>query len=181
MPGSDNPSMLPRIFLLAVMAALTGCSPTLDWREVRPDGAGVEGLFPCKPSTDVRTVALDGARVRMTLLSCAAGDVTWALMFADVADPARVASGLAALRAASASNLGGTPQVLGALEVVGMTPNASAERVRIQGVIPDGRQMTLETGFFVRGTHVFQASVMGSTVPGDGAATFFEGFKLRPR
>lgn len=167
-----------RVAVPTLTVLLCACSPTLDWREVRSEGAGVVALFPCKPSNDARMVALDGNRVRMVLAACRAGDATWALAVADVAEPAKVAPALAALRAASAGNLGAAPQVLGAMRVTGMTPNPHAQRVRFDARLPGGEATTMQTGFFTRGTWVFQATVMGAGLNGEAVDTFFDGLKL---
>ncbi len=174
----SNPTRGGRVAALTLIALLCACSPTLDWREVRPEGSGVVAMFPCKPSNDARMVTLDGARVRMVLAACRAGDATWALAFADVADPARVAASLASLRSASVANLGAPALSLGPVNVPGMTPNPQAERVRVQGKLPDGEVVTLESGFFVRGTWVFQATVMGVQPNSEAVASFFESLKL---
>ena len=173
-----NPTRGGRLAALTLLALLCACSPTLDWREVRPEGSGAVAMFPCKPSADARMVTLDGARVRMVLAACRAGDATWALAFADVADPARVTASLASLRSASVANLGAPAQSLGPMNVPGMTPNPQAERVRVQGKLPDGAVVTLESGFFVRGTWVFQATVMGVQPNREAVASFFESLKL---
>lgn len=176
--------MLFRLDLGARVAALTltmllcACSPTLDWREVRPEGGGVVALFPCKPSNDARMVTLDGRRVRMVLTACRAGDATWALAIAEVTEPAQVTPALAALRAASAGNLGAAPQVLGAMGVSGMTPNPQAQRVRFDARLPGGDAATMETGFFTRGNWVFQATVMGPGLDREAVDVFFDGLKL---
>jgi hypothetical protein len=172
-----NPARGGRVAALTLLALLCACSPTLDWREVRPEGGAV-AMFPCKPSTDARMVTLDGVRVRMLLSACRAGDATWALAAADMADPARVTPALAALRSASVANLGAPVQRVGPMQVSGMTPNPQAERVRIQGKLPGGEVVTLESGFFVRGTWVFQATVMGVQPSGEAVTTFFDGLKL---
>ena len=81
--------------LLACAAVLlVACSPTLDWREVQPEGAGAQLMFPCKPSTNVRTLQLAGARIPMALHACSAGQMTFALAVADVIDAARVGPAL---------------------------------------------------------------------------------------
>ena len=157
---------------------LSACSPTLDWREVRPEDSRALALFPCKPSTDARMVSLAGARVRMVLASCRAGDATYALAFADVAEPAKVGPALAALRAASVANLGAAAQVIGPLKVEGMTPNPQAERVRFSGKFPNGDAVTQEAGLFAKGTGVYQATVMGQRVDVEAVDTFFAGLKL---
>jgi hypothetical protein len=172
------PTLGGRLAPLTVLVLLCACSPTLDWREVRPEGSGAVALFPCKPSTDARMVMLEGARVRMLLTACRAGDATWALAFADAAEPSKVTPALAALRAASVANLGAPAQVIAPMQVNGMTPNPQAERVRIEGKLPDGEAVTLDTGFFAKGTWVFQATVMGAKPGSEAVATFFDSLKL---
>jgi hypothetical protein len=165
--------------LSALSLGLWGCAPSLDWREIRPEDSDAVAMFPCKPSTDARMVSLAGARVRMVLVACRAGDATWALTFADVADPAKVTQALQDLRASNAGNLAGAPRVAGPMRVAGMTPNSQAERVEIQGHLPGGDAVRLESGFFVRGTRVYQATVMGKSLDAEAVATFFDGLKLR--
>jgi len=160
------------------LMGLCACSPTLDWREVRPEDSGVVALFPCKPTTDARMVTLDGARVRMLLTTCRAGEVTWALASANTEQPSQVGPALAALRAASVVNLGAPAQSIGQMQVSGMTPNAQAERVRIKGKLPDGTAATMEAGFFATGTWVFQATAMGTAPANEAVATFFDNLKL---
>lgn len=167
-----------RVAAAVALMGLCACSPTLDWREVRPEDSGVVALFPCKPTTDARMVTLAGARVRMLLTACWAGDLTWALASADAEQPSQVGPALEALRAAAAANLGAPAQALGQLPVSGMTPNAQAGRVRIKGKLPDGTAATLEAGYFAKGTWVFQATVMGAAPGGDAVATFFDNLKL---
>lgn len=158
---------------------LAGCSPSLDWREIKPDGSDAIAMFPCKPTTDARMVSLAGTRVRMVLVACRAGDANWALAFADVADPARVTQALQELRASNAGNLGGTPSVVGPLHIAGMTPNPQAERVRVLGRLPGGDAVSLESGFFARGTRVYQATVMGKALDAQALSGFFDGLKFR--
>lgn len=162
-----------------LLLALAACAPSLDWREVRPEDSAATAMFPCKPSTDARMVGLAGARVRMVLVACRAGDVNWALAFADVGDPSHVAQALQELRASNAGNLGGAPTVIGPMRVAGMTPNPQAERLRVQGRLPGGEPVSLESGFFVHGTRVYQATVMGKAIDAEALAMFFDGLKLR--
>ena len=86
--------------LCATMAltVLAACTPTLDWREVRPGAAEAVALFPCKPASHARELALAGQQVKLTLHACQAGDATWGLAWADVGDPGRVADALQALQ-----------------------------------------------------------------------------------
>lgn len=158
--------------------SLIGCSPTLDWRQVGPEGSDATAIFPCKPTTDARVVNLAGVRVRMVLVACRAGGATWALAFADVADPALVTRALQDLRRTNADNLEGTPSVIGPMRISGMTPNPHAEHVRMLGRLPGGDPVTLEIGFFARGTRVYQATVMGKALDAETVSGFFEGLKF---
>ena len=71
--------------------------------------------------------------------------------------------------------------ILTELSADGRIPNnALAERVRLAGTRPDGLAVTLESGFYVRGTRVYQASVIGPRPDPEAVATFFESLALRP-
>ena len=80
--------------VLALMAsmALTACQPTFNWRDVRPDNTRLSLLMPCKPDKAQKTVPLAGQPTELTLLSCDAGGVTFAVAVADVKDVSKVAA-----------------------------------------------------------------------------------------
>lgn len=192
MPSARTSRRPRRLALLLAGAALAGvaCSPALDWREARPEGAGVQLLFPCQPKSVAREVALAGARVRMTLSACEAAGHTWALAHADLADPARVGPALAELRAAARAKLpvpAGAPAsqprgqpFVQPLVVPGATPNPGAARERLQGRLPDGREVTEHLAVFARGTVVYQAVALGARLPQEAADTFIESLKVLP-
>ena len=92
--------------VLALAAAAAACTPALDWREVRPEGAGLVALFPCKPDRQVRRLPLAGTVVEMSLWACSAAGATYAVAFADVGEPERVARALDELAASAARNIG---------------------------------------------------------------------------
>jgi len=158
------------VVLVATMAA---CSPTLNWRDVRPEGSGATLLMPCRPDEQRRDVRLAGTTVTLSLSACRAGAQTWALAHADVGDKASVSAALTELRVAAAANLGASaPQTL-ALNVTGATPNPASERLRLVGHLPDGTAVQEEIAVFARGTRVFQATVIGPSLPAEGVKTFF--------
>lgn len=163
------------------VAALTlaACSPALDWREVRPPDSGLQALFPCKPEYMQREIALAGAPVTMELVACTTGGATYALMHAVVDDPARVAPALRQLREAAAANVGGTPRVVAPMMVAGMTPNSQAERIEIDGLGVHGEAVREHAGFFVKGTRVFQATVVGERPDAAAVETFFSALTLK--
>jgi hypothetical protein len=162
---------------LAACALGVGCSPTFDWREVRPEGSGLVLLLPCKPSVQARRLPLAGAPVELTLLACSAGDVTWALAYADVTDPSRVGPALRALRESAAANLGAAASDPLPLKVKGSTPHAEDARLALSGKLPDGRPVREQLAVFRKGTRVFQATCVGAQLPADAVQTFFDGLQ----
>lgn len=162
----------------AALLAAGGCSPRHDWREIRAETAPATLLMPCRPDRLQRSVSVAGAPVRLSLLACSAGGQTWALAHADVGDPTRVAAALGALRASAAANVAAASEQVVPLQVSGATPSAAAVRVRLVGRRPDGRPLQEELAVFAHGTHVFQATVLGDTLPGDAVEVFFEGLRV---
>ena len=162
-----------------LVSSLAACAPALDWREVRPAGSEVRLMLPCKPASHARTVTLNGRRVEMSMYACAAGDVTYAIAFADMADPAAVTPALAELaRSASANLRASDTAASSALVVPGMTPNPQAAQWRIDGRLPDGRQMQEQLALFAHGTRVHQATMVGARIDAEARDTFFSGLAV---
>lgn len=169
-----------RLPLVASLLACAACSAALDWREVRPSGSDLVALFPCKPASHARQVALAGAPVRTTLYACSTGGATWAISFADVQDPARVAPALVALRQAAAGNVGAAVGKSLDLRVAGATPNPEAGRSVLNGRYPDGRVVQMQSAVFARGTVVYQATALGERLDADALDTFYSSLRLSP-
>jgi len=168
-----------RCFLAAAAAACAlGCAPALDWRDVRPADSGVQLQFPCKPTAQQRTLPLAGAPVQLVLQACAAGEQTWGLAHADMADPARVAVALDELRASAVANLTATPMRSAPAQPAGATPQPGNQRLRLQGRLPDGRPVQMELIVFAHGTRVFQASVLGARLPDEAVDTFIASIRF---
>ncbi len=169
--------MTRRLSLLCA-ASLLACAPTLDWREVKPQGSGASALFPCSPASESRAVALAGATVEMIVWACSAGGATWALLHADVVDPARVSAALVELRRAAARNVDAAARSGEPVAIEGMTPNPEARSVRLDGKRPDGGRLVMQAAIFAHGTRVFQASVVGARPEAAAVETFFENLKV---
>ena len=161
--------------LLGLVAA---CSPTLDWRQVRPEGWGLVASWPCRPTLQVRPVALAGPAVELGLLSCSAGDHRFAVASADVADPARVGPALQALGAAAQALVQGVIESERAAVVPGMTPQPAARWWRVQGRLPDGQPVREQVLVFAQGMRVFQATLVGPLADDALAQAFFDSIEL---
>ena len=61
------------IKIMVILAGLSACTPTFNWREVRFDQAGVTALLPCKPDRAARLVQLAGQQVSTHMAGCEAG------------------------------------------------------------------------------------------------------------
>lgn len=170
-------------WLLALLGAasgvLGGCSPALDWREVRLEGPGLVATFPCRPVGQTRRLTLAGTSVSMTLQACEAAGRTFAVALADMGDPGAVDAGLRALRDASLAKLGdAAPPTMSDWAIEGMTPQPAAGRWQLSQRRPDGGALLLDTAVFARGTWVIQASVIGEMGGQDASAPFFDGLHL---
>jgi hypothetical protein len=161
------------------MCVLAGCTPTYDWREVRPSGAALTAMFPCKPRHQARLTNLAGTSLPMQVHVCSSGNETLAIGFLDVDQPERVADALRALRAAAETNFSATHVQAAQLYVPGMTPNPNAVLVTLQGVSAGGAPIEATTAFFARGLRVYQATLFGSAVDPEVAQTFVAGLKLQ--
>ena len=171
-----------RLGLLLGIAVLghAGCSPVLDWREVRPQGSGLQLLMPCKPVPQTRKVRVAGQALSLWLHACQAGAQTWALAHVDVGAPALVGPALSDLRASAVANIAGTETAAGPWTVPGATPHPESRRLQVRGRLPDGRTVQEHVAMFAIGTMVFQATVVGEALPEEPVNTFYESMRAAP-
>lgn len=163
---------------LAAAVSLAACAPALNWREVRPEASELIVLFPCKPDRFMRALTLAGEQVEMHLVSCAVGGATYAVTYAALEDVAFIAPALQQLREAAAANIGGEAREPAPFGVSGMTPQAQAQRWRMQGRAADGTAVDQQIGLFHKGLRVYQATVVGPRIDAEAAEIFFGGLKL---
>jgi hypothetical protein len=167
-----------RILLAAaLLIAVVACTPTLNWRDTRPEGSGVAMLFPCRPDGHERTIRVAGDPLRMQMHSCRAAGAAFSLAFVDAPGAARVTPLLAEMRAAAAAHVSGTVAVR-AMVVPGATPNEQSALVRIEGRLPDGRAVVEHAAFFVKGLRLYQATALGESLTADALETFFGSIKI---
>ena len=171
---------LRELFVALLAISVAGCSPAFDWREFTADGKGLVTKFPCRPDRSARAVVLAGSTVRMEMLFCAAGGVTFGLGFLDIADPAQVTAAVDELRRAVLANVQGAQPRLAPLQVIGMTPNALAQQLAVIGRLPDGKVVQVHAAFFVKGLRVYQATVISDDPSPPVVEVFFGGMKFAP-
>jgi hypothetical protein len=164
--------------LVALCSGQTACTPTLNWRDVRPARSRLLIQFPCRPSVVERTVALAGATVRLTLYACKAGGQTWALELAETASRSRAEAVLGELRRDIAANVGAKDERTAPLSVRGAISAHGATQLVLSGHRPDGRAVRLQVALFTDGAQVFQATVMGEQLVEPAVENFFASLKL---
>ena len=155
-----------------------GCSPTLDWREIRPDGDAIVAMFPCRPDRHERRLTLAAGPATMRMLVCSAGGVTFALSFVDVAAPAGVTMTLTELQAVAAANVGTAAAAPVPLQLAGASAYPEAGRVALTGQLPDGGAVKVHAAFFAKGLRVYQASVLGAEPSADAIDGFLSGLRF---
>jgi hypothetical protein len=165
---------------LVGVVASAGCSPALDWRDVRAGGSSLVIEMPCKPDLHERRVSLAGATVLLTLQACDADGRTWGLASADVGETARVGPALAALLAAAAGNIGAAPGQSQPFAVKGAVSNADGRRVALLGRRPQGPAVQMVVAVFARGTRVHQMTALGETLPAEALESFLGSARFAP-
>jgi hypothetical protein len=163
---------------VTVIGGLVACSPALNWREVHPPDSLVTAMFPCKPDHHSRRVTVAGVEGSMQLSSCTASDNVYALSQIDAGQADRVTPVLEALRKVAAENVGGPTTVKGVQSVPGMAPHPLAQRLTWRSVRADGSTIAAQATFFIHGTQVYQATVVGTRLDAEATDTFFAGLKL---
>jgi hypothetical protein len=173
--------MLPIRAAIACLAAsaAAGCSPTLNWREVRVEPTALLAMLPCKPDKGARRVPMAGAEVELSVLGCDTGGATFAILHARIADPGRSAEVLAQWNAASLANMKSSDAATRPFVPAGAMPLASSVRVTARGQRTDGSAVSGEAAYFAHGGHVFQAVVYADQPQAQVLQPFFEGLKFR--
>lgn len=163
---------------LAAAMLLAACNPTFNWREVRPEGGGIQALMPCKPDTAERTVPLGPVPVVLHMASCETGGITYALAWAALASPADAPAALQAWTAASRQSLRAAqdgewapPPVSGAAQVLARA---------LQGQDHAGGHVEARAVYAAQGSRVFQAAAYGPALPAEHLEPFFSNLEVYP-
>jgi hypothetical protein len=163
---------------LAALGALGACSPTFDWRSVPLPDTQLVAELPCRPARFQRDVTVAGVPLKLFMLSCEAGGVTYGVATAEVSDPARVDTVLYGLRDSAAAAIRSADSLSGALKLDGITPFSGNTSAHLHGRRPGGESIEEAVRVFARGTRVYQASAVGSTLPEAALRPFEEGLRF---
>ncbi len=159
-------------------ALLAACTPTWDWRTVPVPDTQLQAEFPCRPGRFQRDVVVAGTPLKLFMLSCEAGGVTYGVATADVGDPARVDAVLHALADGAGAAIRSADSTVGALKMGGITPFSGNTSARLHGYRPDGESVDESIRVFARGSRVFQATAIGKTLPEPALGPFESGLRF---
>jgi len=166
------------VFLVLGAAVSAGCSPTFDWHSVPLPGTELVAELPCRPGRFQRDVTVGGVPLKLYMLSCEAGGVTYGVATAEVGDPSRVDAVLKALLDGAAAAIRSADPAPGALNLRGVTPFPGNSSAHLHGRRPDGEEVDEAIRVFGRGTRVFQASAIGARLPESALRPFEEGLRF---
>jgi len=167
----------PVAAVAALLLTATACSPTFNWREWRVEGTPLLAVMPCKPESAIRPVPLGGAGtapVELHMHSCEAGDLRFAVAWAEVGQTTDVATAQAAWRAASLQTI----RASGADWPASLPGAQAVQGVRAEGTDPQGRLVQARMWHFAQGQQLFQVAVYGQRLPDETVDAFFAGLKI---
>lgn len=180
-----------------LLGALAACSPPLDWRAVRMEGAGLEALLPCKPDRAARPVELGGRTVELSMAGCRADGATFAvshMVLDGSADATDAGAVLAQWRTATLGRMGVSAADAAAVSspftLPGALPLPQAVRLQVQGVSPDdAAAVVAQAVWFARAEaaaagaaprlRLYHSVIYAPTPRTAAADTFFGGLALR--
>lgn len=164
--------------LLGLPLLLAACSPTLNWREVRPAGGELKAMLPCKPDQGSRRQSLAGRELEVQMLGCEAGAALYAVSVTDLAGAGQAL----AVQVQWQANLLGTMQATASASTPWALKGAGAalepRRLSAQGLRPDGRPVQAQAVWFARGTRVYHAVVYAEHISAEMSEPFFGGLEF---
>lgn len=164
--------------LPAILLQVAACSPTFNWRVVRPDGGGVQTLMPCKPETAERSVPLGTQPSVLHMASCRTGGLTYALAWIELSPDADVQEAMQQWQSASRQAVrAGAEQAWSDWAVEG------AQTVRSLGLSGQdhaGKPTQARLVYAVNGRRLYQAAVYGPELADEALEPFFGHLKVLP-
>ena len=183
---------------LALFVTLTACTPALDWREVRFEGAmpasqasQLNAVLPCKPDRATREQTVGGQKVQLSMMGCKAAGATFTLSRLVLATPASAPQVLSAWQAASLGLPAGAKVTTQPIKILGASawPPAVQTPVPSAGASVDAAmksaKMSGQIVWFAQTADaelvLYQAAIYGSdtaALGSEAATTFFESLRL---
>lgn len=174
--GSARPATA--IATLLATALIGACSPTFNWREVRPTESGIGTLMPCKPETAERAVPLGPTPVVLHMSSCDTGGLTYALAWAELGEGVDPDAAQSTWESASRQSLRAVGP--GTAVPVNVPGAAMATKVTLAGQNHQGKTTDAQVTYIRQGRRLYQAAVYGHPLPEDALGPFFDNLRVTP-
>jgi hypothetical protein len=179
----DNPRMTYRPWLIAAALGVAACTPSLNWREVRPEHTSLKTLLPCKPDNGSRQVKVGQQELEVRMTGCQAQEHLLAiarLPMPQKATEQETAHAIKEWQDATLANFKG--QVTGTQAFVIKAKSAPSTtpvvKISASGQGPDGRPMQSQMLLFVHENQIVQAVVYAAKLSADVTETFFTSLEL---
>jgi hypothetical protein len=167
---------------LALGAALSGCSPTFDWRTVMNNDNGYTVDLPAKPGNDQRAVQIDGTPMQMSMQTAEAGDAVFAVGTVMLPDDeeATQRKALDFLRTGLARNVGVAPDAHAVQIPLAAGGKVLGVEMKLSGQAgSDHEARTVYARLVARGRHAYQAAIIASKpLAQEQVDQFFSSFQL---
>ena len=138
------------LLLAALLAGASGCSPSLNWRDVQL--GSLTTLLPCKPDTAARDIVLKDQTYRMEMSGCEAGGAVFAISRVQAAREDQAANLLATLREASLAQV--QAQVVPPSGNGDLAPGSMD--LQGNGMRADGHALQVRFKWLLHGAEVYQ-------------------------
>lgn len=167
------------LFVLSSSILLAGCSPSLNWREVRVGNGELKTLLPCKPDQGSRRQDLAGLELEVRMAGCEAGGALFAVSSAELGDPGRALAVQVQWQASLLGNMQAGTASTTAFAIKGATAPLEPVQLTAQGVDPGGRKVMAQGVWFARGTRLYHAVIYAERISTEMSEPFFTGLELQ--
>lgn len=169
--------MYRQFLLLGLALVLAACSPSLNWREVRP-GGGLKALLPCKPDQGSRRQNLAGREIEVQMLGCEAAGALYAVSAVELGDARHALGVQVQWQANLLGNMQATASTSSAWSLKGANAVLEPVRLKARGLRPDGQPVTVDAVWFAHGARLYHAVIYAERIATEMSEPFFSGLEL---
>lgn len=166
------------LLLLISLLALTACSPSLNWREVRASQGELKTMLPCKPDQGSRKQALGGLELDVHMSGCEAGGALFAVSSVTLDDPSRALAVQLQWQAALLENMRASTSTTSPYSIRGATPLLEPLQIMALGSDQQGRGVSAQGVWFAHGARLYHAVIYAERIRSEMSEPFFGGLEL---
>jgi hypothetical protein len=168
---------MQRIVAAACLLLAAACTPTYNWREVPIEATGLKATFPCKPDkVEHSSQFAPGQPIVLHAFGCEAGAATFVILYGDVGT-SDLATALVQWKKASEATIHSTVNSERPWRPAGALDLAPSSMTRASAAQGKG-ELQSQSGYFARGTNVFQAVIYAPKLKPEFTEPFFTGLRF---